>query len=217
MKKLLLLFLITSHLICGQRIEVLQANSNIENFTIPIGDQGVVLISQLNKQEFNIRKFNTGLVQSWSYNATVEASQDFVTHSFDGKYLFLLFSRFKSNSYIIFRVNTTSGKIEKFQIISVDRIEISNFKALNSSLFIGGIVNSQAVILFTNLNEKKTQILPSVVKGDAEIQSMDLDTAFQQVNVTYSVGKRAKDYQLIIRSFDEDGNLLGSVQMKPSE
>jgi hypothetical protein len=218
MKRLILLLLMFSgQLSLAQRIEIPQLNSNVDNFTIPIGEQGVVLLSQLNNQDFNIRKLNTNLEQTWSANAAVEASQDYVTHSYDGKNLFLLFSRFKSNSYIIFRVNTVSGKIEKFQIISVDRIEISNFKAFNASLFIGGVVNSQAVILFTNLNEKKTRILPSVVKGEAEIQSMDLDTAFQQVNVTYSVGKKAKDYQLLIRSFDEDGNLLGSVQMKPTE
>ena len=215
-KILLLIFLLIGHVIVAQRIEVPQSNANIENFTIPIGDQGVVLLSQLNKQEFNIRKFDTELQQTWSSNASVESSQDFVTHSYDGKNLFLLFSRFKSNSYIIFRINTLTGKIEKFQILSVDRIEISNFKAFNSSLFIGGVVNTQAVILFTNLKEKKTRILPSVVKGEAEIQSMDLDTTFQQINVTYSIGKRAKDYQLMIRSFDEDGNLLGSVQMKPN-
>ncbi len=218
MKRLILLLLMfCGQLSLAQRIEIPQLNSNVDNFTIPIGEQGVVLLSQLNNQDFNIRKLNTNLEQTWSANAAVEASQDYVTHSYDGKNLFLLFSRFKSNSYIIFRVNTLSGKIEKFQIISVDRIEISNFKAFNASLFIGGVVNSQAVILFTNLNEKKTRILPSVVKGEAEIQSMDLDTAFQQVNVTYSVGKKAKDYQLLIRSFDEDGNLLGSVQMKPNE
>jgi hypothetical protein len=218
MKRLILLLLmLCGQLSLAQRIEIPQLNSNVDNFTIPIGEQGVILLSQLNSQDFNIRKLNTNLEQTWSANAAVEASQDYVTHSFDGKNLFLLFSRFKSNSYIIFRVNTLNGKIEKFQIISVDRIEISNFKAFNASLFIGGVVNSQAVILFTNLNEKKTRILPSVVKGEAEIQSMDLDTAFQQVNVTYSVGKKAKDYQLLIRSFDEDGNLLGSVQMKPTE
>ena len=135
MKKFLLLALmILGHFVNGQRIEIPQFNGNIENFTIPIGESGVVLLSQLNKQEFNIRKFDTNLQQSWSSNAHVESSQDFVTHSYDGKNLFLLFSRFKSNSYIIFRINTSSGKVEKFQILSVDRIEISNFKADRKSV-----------------------------------------------------------------------------------
>ena len=189
----------------------------METFTIPIGNKGVILLSQLNKQAFNLRKFSTNLEQEWSSNATIESNQDYVTHSYDGDDLYLLFSRFKSNSYVIFRVNTEKGKVDKYQIISVDRIEISNFKALNASLFIAGMVNSQPVILYTNLNEKKTRILPAIVKGQAEIQSMDLDTTYQQINVTYSVGKKAKDYQLILKSFDEDGNQVSQVLMKPND
>jgi hypothetical protein len=46
---------------------------------------------------------------------------------------------------------------------------------------------------------------------------MDLDTAYQQINVTYSVGKKAKDYQLILKSFDEDGNQVSQVLMKPND
>lgn len=201
----------------NKRVEFPQESNQVETFTIPIGNKGVILLSQLNKQAFNLRKFSTNLDQEWSTNANIDSNQDYVTHSYDGDDLYLLFSRFKSNSYVIFRVNTEKGKVEKFQIISVDRIEISNFKALNASLFIAGMVNSQPVILFTNLNEKKTRILPAIVKGQAEIQSMDLDTAYQQINVTYSVGKKAKDYQLILKSFDEDGNQVSQVLMKPND
>jgi hypothetical protein len=201
----------------NKRIEFPQESNQVETFTISLGKKGVVLLSQLNKQAFNLRKFSTDLEQEWSTNANIDANQDYVTHSYDGDDLYLLFSRFKSNSYVIFRVNTEKGKVEKYQILSVDRIEISNFKALNASLFIAGMVNSQPVILFTNLQEKKTRILPAVVKGQAEIQSMDLDTAYQQINVTYSIGKKAKDYHLILKSFDEDGNQVSQVLMKPND
>ncbi len=201
----------------NKRVEFPQESNQVETFTIPIGNKGVILLSQLNKQAFNLRKFSTNLEQEWSSNATIDSNQDYVTHSYDGDDLYLLFSRFKSNSYVIFRVNTEKGKVDKYQIISVDRIEISNFKALNASLFIAGMVNSQPVILYTNLNEKKTRILPAIVKGQAEIQSMDLDTTYQQINVTYSVGKKAKDYQLILKSFDEDGNQVSQVLMKPND
>ena len=221
MKHVIFVFTIfLTHSIVAQstsRVEFPIGNDNIETFTIPLGNQGLVLMSQLDKQSFNLRKFNTNIEQVWSVNANVETSQDYVTNCFDGSNLFLLFSRFKSNSYVIFRINTNTGKVEKFQIISVDRIEISNFKALNASLFIGGMVNSQPVILFTNLKEKITRILPVVVKGSAEIQSMDLDTTFQQINVTYTAGKKAKEYQLLVKSFDEDGNQLGQVIMNPDE
>jgi hypothetical protein len=201
----------------NRRVEFPQESSQVETFTIPIGKKGLILMSQLNKQEFNLRKLSTEFEQEWSINANIDPNQDYVTHSYDGDDLYLLFSRFKSNSYVVFRVKTELGKIEKYQIISVDRIEISNFKALNSSLFIAGIVNSQPVILFTNLNEKKTKILPAIVKGQAEIQSMDLDTIYQQVNVTYTIGKKSKEYQLMLKSFDEDGNQVSQVLMKPND
>ena len=201
----------------NKRVEFPIQGTDLESFNIPIGDQGVIVLSQLNKQSFNIRKFSTDLDQIWSRNTNLESNLDYVTFSFDGTVLSLLFSRFRSNSYVIFRVLVNSGEITKYQIYSVDRIEISNFKALNYSLFIGGMVNNQPIILFTNLKERKTRILPAVVKGQAEIQSMDLDTIQQQINVTYSVGGKAKDYQLIIKSFDEDGNQIGQVYMNPSE
>ncbi len=213
--------IVAAQIACGQinnkRIEFPIQGTDLESFNIPIGDQGVIVLSQLNKQSFNIRKFSTDLEQLWSSNTNLEANLDYVTSSFDGTVLSLLFSRFRSNSYVIFRVKVNSGEITKYQIYSVDRIEISNFKALNYSLFIGGMVNNQPIILFTNLKERKTRILPAVVKGQAEIQSMDLDTIQQQINVTYSVGSKAKDYQLIIKSFDEDGNQIGQVYMNPSE
>ncbi|MFD3275702.1 hypothetical protein [Aquirufa echingensis] len=221
-KALLILIVISLSIFKGnaqtnKRVEFPQESNQVETFTIPIGNKGVILLSQLNKQAFNLSKFSTHLEQEWSTNANIDSNQDYVTHSYDGDDLYLLFSRFKSNSYVIFRVNTEKGKVDKYQIISVDRIEISNFKALNASLFIAGMVNSQPVILYTNLNEKKTRILPAIVKGQAEIQSMDLDTAYQQINVTYSVGKKAKDYQLILKSFDEDGNQVSQVLMKPND
>jgi len=199
-----------------KRIEIPIAGQ-LESFSIPLREKGVIVLTQLGKSAFNIRKFDINLEQVWTNQGSVDGNLDYVTHSYDGNRLYLLFSRYKSNNYYIVRVNPQDGKLEKFQIFSVEKMEISNFKALNQSLFIGGIVNNTPVILFTNLTEKRTRILPAVVNGQAEIQSMDLDTVQQQINVVYSVGKKAKNYQLILKSFDEDGNQLGQITMNPTD
>jgi len=199
-----------------KRIEIPVAGQ-METFSIPLGEKGVIVLTQVGKGEFTIRKFDTNLEQVWMNRGSIDGNLDYVTHCYDGDLLHLLFSRFKSNNYYIVRVNPKDGKIEKFQIFSVEKMEISNFKALNQSLFIGGVVNNTPVILFTNLTEKRTRILPAVVNGQAEIQSMDLDTVQQQINVVYSVGKKAKNYQLILKSFDEDGNQLGQITMNPTD
>jgi hypothetical protein len=222
MKSIRLIFalLLSSYFTFAQemkRVEITTGSNQLETFSIPLGEKGVVVLHHTGKAEFIIRKYNTDLEQVWIHQGSVDANLDYVTHCYDGKYLNLLFSRYKSNNYYIVRINPQDGILEKFQIFSVEKMEISNFKALNQSLFIGGIVNNSPVILFTNLSEKRTRILPSVVSGQAEIQSMDLDTLQQQINVVYSVGKKAKTYQLILKSFDEDGNQLGSISMNPSE
>lgn len=199
------------------RLEIPLAARNTEVFAIPLGKQGVAVLQQLGKQEFSLQKYNAQLQQDWASNGRVENNMDYVNHSFDGKYLHLLFSRYKSNAYLIFRVDISQGQLEKYQIYSVERMEISNFVASHQSLFIGGIVNNQPLILFTDLGQKKTRILPSVVKGSSEIQSMDLDTTQGLIHVTYSVGNKAKNYQLLVRSFDEEGNQINQVVMNPTE
>jgi len=199
------------------RLEIPVKSSDAAIFNIPLGEKGLVILTQTSKTDFSLAKLNTNFQQNWTVFGNIDANLDYVTHSFDGKFLHLLFSRFKSNAYSVFRIDISNGKYEKFQIYSVDRMEISNFKVLNKSVFIGGIINSQPMVLFTNLALKSTRILPSVVKGQSEIQSMDLDTAQQLINITYTSGNRPKSYQLIVRSFDEQGNQYNQIIMEPNE
>ena len=184
-----------------KRVEIPLANSNnTELFTIPLQEQGVLVLNQINKTNYTLTRFDTNLEKLWTVNGTIDASLDYVKSSYDGKNLYLLFSRYRSNVYEVVKVNIGPGFIEKYQIMSVERMEVSEFQALNSSIFIGGVVNAQPVILFTNLEERKTRVLPSALKSSAEIQSMELDTTSDLVNVTYAVGTKGKNYQLVMKS-----------------
>ncbi|MET3127029.1 hypothetical protein ABID42_002135 [Arcicella rosea] len=198
-----------------KRVEIPLPSSNSELFTIPINEQGVLVLTQLSKTNFTLTRFDTNLDQIWSINGTIDGSLDYVKHCYDGKNLYLLFSRYRSNVYEVVKVNIGPGFIEKYQIMSVDRMEVSDFQAINASIFIAGMVNNQPVILFTNLVERKTKVLPSALKSQAEIQSMELDTSTAIVNVTYAVGTRGKNYQLVVKSFDEDGKQISQVVMNP--
>lgn len=215
---LLVLLIITFQKIQAQsvkRIEIPLPSGNSQLFTIPINEQGVLVLTQLSKTNFTLNRFDTNLDQVWAINGTIDGNLDYVKHCFDGKNLYLLFSRYRSNVYEVIKVNIGPGFIEKYQIMSVDRMEVSDFQAINSSIFIAGMVNNQPVILFTNLVERKTKVLPTALKSQAEIQSMELDTSTAIVNVTYAVGTRGKNYQLVVKSFDEDGKQISQVVMNP--
>jgi hypothetical protein len=199
-----------------KRVEIpVGSGNNTELFTIPLHEQGVLVLNQINKTNYTLTRFDTNLEKLWTVNGTIDASLDYVKSAYDGKNLYLLFSRYRSNVYEVVKVNIGPGFIEKYHIMSVDRMEVSEFQALNSSIFIGGIVNAQPVILFTNLDERKTKVLPSAVKTTAEIQSMELDTTTNLVNVTYAVGTRGKNYQLVLKSFNEEGKMISQFVLNP--
>ena len=73
-----------------KRIEFPIGGSQMETFSIPIGEKGVIVLTHLGKAEFNIRKFNTDLEQVWMNQGSVDGNLDYVTHCYDGKYLNLL-------------------------------------------------------------------------------------------------------------------------------
>jgi hypothetical protein len=217
MKNILVICLLfCSTLISAQsikRIEIPLPTNSTEYFTIPLQKQGLLVLSQITKTQFSLIRFDTNLEKVWSINGTIDGNLDYVKHSFDGKNIYLLFSRYRSNVYEVIKVNLGPGFIEKFQIVSVDRMEVSDFQAVNASIFIAGVVNSQPVILFTDLNARKTKVLPSALKNQAEIQSMELDTTTNIVNVTYAVGTRGKNFQLVVKSFDEEGKSINQIVM----
>jgi hypothetical protein len=59
-----------SHAQVTTRLEI--PSDNLESFTIPCGNKGVLVLTQLNKQEFNIRSFSKDLEQNWIKNGTIE-------------------------------------------------------------------------------------------------------------------------------------------------
>jgi hypothetical protein len=198
-----------------QRIEIPVPN-NLEIFSIPIEKKGVLVLSQMSSNTFNLKKYDTDLSISWSLNGSVGNNLDYVTYSYDGKHVYLLFSKYKSNTYEIVKVFPGPGFIEKYQIVSIDKIELSDFEATENVVFLSGMVKNAPVILYTDLQNKKSKVLPTAFKGIAEVQSMETDTTLRRVNITFAVGK-SKDYQLVIKSFDLAGQPISEIQLDPEE
>ena len=112
-----------------KRVEIPVPANSTEVFTIPLNQQGVIVLNQINKTNYTLTRFDTNLDKVWTVNGTMDATLDYVKHSYDGSNLYLLFSRYRSNVYEVVKVNIGPGFIEKYQIMSVDRMEVSDFQA----------------------------------------------------------------------------------------
>jgi hypothetical protein len=92
-------------------------------------------------------------------------------------------------------------------------MEISNFKALTNH-YSSGVINNTPVI-YLQFSEKNPH--PASRGEWAKKYNRWFRYCTSTNNVVYSVGKKAKNYQLLLKSFDEDGNQLGQISMNPTE
>jgi hypothetical protein len=199
-----------------QRIELAPPGSSDTYQVVPMGEKGVLLISKPTKNSYNVQKFDTNLAKVFSIDGSIETNLDYVTSTYDGQSVFLLFSRYRSTVYQIVKVNIGPGFVETFTINTLDRFEITEFKTLGYSLFMAGTVRDEPVLIHANLVTSQTKVLPSAIKGSNAIQSIEVDTVHRFANVSFAV-KKGKQTRIIARSYDEVGKVQHNVSVDPSE
>lgn len=198
------------------RIELPPPGSSESYKTVPLGEKGVLLISKPTKNSYNVQKFDTNLEKSWSIDGPIEANLDYVTCTYDGQSVFLLFSRYRSSIYQIVKVNIGPGFVESFIINTVDRFQITEFKSLGYSLFLAGTVREQPVLIHADLFSSQTKVLPPATKSTHVIQSIDVDREQRLINVSFSV-RKGRQTSLLVHSYSEVGKLLSPISVTPEK
>lgn len=196
-----------------KRVELPMVGNGESYHTISLGTKGVVLVSQIAKNAFNIQKINTDLERDWSINGTIEENLDFVKSSYDGQSIYLLFSRSRTDFYQVVKVSV-AGFMETFYLSAVDRFQITDFQTIGYSVFMAGTVREEPMLLYTNLASKQSKVLPGVTQANTVIQSIDVDTTHHVVNVCYAA-KKGKEIKLITRTFDEYGQSISQIKIEP--
>jgi hypothetical protein len=195
-----------------QRIELETNNGNCQ--IVPISENGLVLFSETSKGRINFRKYDADLTQTWSIDCQVNPNLEVVQHTYDGKFVYLLLATQKSSNYQVVKVSTEAGFAEKFDIYSVNRFDITEFKAHQNDAYLAGKVKNDPVVLHINLLTKQTRILPLSFKGTAEVQSLELEKSTGYVNVTVGV-KHGKESSIIVKSFAAEGLTVRNVLLSP--
>ncbi len=199
-----------------KRIELPLPSSSETYHTVPLGEKGALLISQAGRSSYNVQLFNTELERVWSIDGTVEPNLEYVTSTYDGGSVFMLFSRFRSSIFQIVKVNIGPGFVETFTINTLDRFQITDFKTLGYSLFMAGTIREEPILIYTELSTLQTKILPTAIKGSNAIQSIEVDARNRLVNVSFAV-KKGKQIKIVAQSYNEDGQLYDQVMVEPED
>jgi hypothetical protein len=198
------------------RIELPLPGESESYHTVSLGSKGVALISKPEKRKYRIQKFNTSLEEEWITEGDILSNLDFVASSYDGSSVYLLFNRYRSPEYQVVKVSAGPGFVENFLFQTIDRFQITDFKTLGYSSFMAGTLRDEPVLIQTNLQTGQFKVLPTAVKGTRSIQSVEVDTAFQTVNVSMVV-KNGRSIKILVRSYNEQGQLISEVGPQPSE
>lgn len=198
-----------------KRVELPAPATNQTYHTISLGSKGVVLVSQLSRNAFNVQRLNAELDREWSINGTIEENLDFVKSSYDGQSVYLLFSRQRTDFYQVVKIGL-AGFMETFFLSAVERFQITDFQTLGYSVFMAGTVRDEPMLLYTNLASKQSKVLPGATQANTVIQSVDIDSTHRLVNVCYAARKN-REIKLISRTFDEYGQMVSQVLVEPEE
>ncbi len=199
-----------------KRIELPVPSHNEDYHTIPLAERGVLLVSQTGKNTYNVQRFDTNLEKLWSIDGAIDANLDFVASSYDGVSVYLLFSRYRSALYQVVKVNIGPGFVETYTINTLDRFQITDFQTLGYAMFMGGTVRDEPVLIYTDLRTLQSKILPSAIKGANAIQSIEVDTTHQLVNVGFAVRSR-RQVRIVAHTYNEQGQLYSQVNVEPGD
>ncbi len=197
------------------RIELPVLRGSDTYHTVSLGGNGVLLITQLNRNSFILQKFSTDLTVDWKQDLTIENGLDFVKSSYDGRSVYLLFSRSRTDFYQVVKVNVGPGFIENFYLSAVDRFEITDFETLGYSVYMAGTVRNEPMLLYTNVLNKQSKVLPGVSMPNSVIQSLEADIAHHVVNVCFAA-RKGREIKLVSKTFDELGQPVGQVMIEPN-
>jgi hypothetical protein len=212
---LTLLLTINYTLLTAQTTKRIELPATTEGYhTVSLGQNGVVLVSQINKNAYLIQKYDNDLRQVWSINGVIEDNLSFVKSSYDGQSVYLLFSRSRADYYQVVKVNVSLGFLETFYLTSVDKFQITDFQTLGYSVFMAGTIREEPMLLYTHLKTKQSKVLRGPTQTGSVIQSVEVDTSRRLVNVSYAIRKN-RDVKITAYTFDEDGQSLGQVSVTP--
>ncbi len=196
----------------GRRVEI-QAKTKAENMHIvPVESEGVVLFSQADKGKYVFTRYTTDLQQDWSVDCQVNPSLDLTRYIYRNKSLYLLFSRYKTPTYQVVKLNVRAGFAAKYEFNSIDRMDIIDFDAIDNNIFMAGKTRNEPVLVRINLLERQTKVMPTAFRVRTDIQSIEADSVHGVINAVF-VTTKGKDKNVFVKTYAPSGEIINNVTL----
>jgi len=196
------------------RLEITAKHSDQEYHVISLSQEGLALVRDMNsfdhgKKKWQLLVVDTVLTTVWSMELELESRLSLVGYEHSPGHLFLLF-REEETTFHNFQLVNLHLTEQTFQLNKIQfdlNFRLTHFTVAGNSAIFGGYVSSEPAVLLYNQSSDHPKVLPGLfTKG---ITLLDVRTnQNQSFNVLLAEERQADQSKLILRTFDESGNLL---------
>ena len=181
---------------------------------ISLKKEGLALIRDTDKYAQSKKKWqleivDTTLTRVWSTELELENRMILVGYEYNLNHLYLLFREGESNHFgfklmtVLYQEKQILTNNIKFDL----EFKITHFTIAGGSAVFGGYVNNEPAVLLYNQNSEQPKVLPGLFVSDVKL--LDIRTnQNQSFNVLLSEQKGRENKKIIVRTYDQDGNLL---------
>ena len=223
----LLLILLTNQglaqLTQPRRLEIIVKNSDHDFQVVSMGVEGLALIRDLDKyskgkKRWQLEVVDTALTITWSTEMELDNQLSLVGYEHSPGRLFLLF-RDDQTAIHTFQLANILLVDQYFQIDKIQfdlNFRLTHFTVAGNSAIFGGYVNSEPAVLLYNRSSEHPKVLPGLFTKGINLLDVRANQS-QSFNVLLVENKRADESNLILRTFDQNGNLLidDVIQIEP--
>ena len=208
----------------GPRYEKKQENGDNGYSVISLKKEGLAIVK--NKEKYREGKrlwemilLDTALNERHTAELELESRINLIGYEYVSNELYLLFRKTDSdiNNFLLLQTNLTTFSTTSYTIKQQLNFKITHFTVAGGSTIFGGYVNREPAVFLYELKSDQTKIVPGFFLSDTELLDLRLNQN-NTFNVLIMERGFAENKKLVIRTFDEWGNLILEDIMKiPAE
>lgn len=204
-------------------IEIPKNNKSDESVSVlPLGKDGLLFTIEkygmFNRDgmQWTFQKYDTDLHLEWNTNLTISHDYELQMSFQNKEYLFWLFIVPESPKINIVRLDIVRGEIDEFKGELPSIIDISFFKVLSNTAFVGGNYFDKPVVASFTFFNQKAKVLHGLYDDRLEISALEIDEKRTELNVIVKERRKGK-CGLVIQTYSYEGKSLRTIHVPDKE
>ena len=215
----LLLAMVNQSWAQSNRLEF-KVSSNINEFydLTPLGELGILVTQRQEEyyanEKWSFSRYDTLLKNTWNTDFKLDYDLKPLRSYHNNDFLFWLFEESDTEKIRILRVDLLNGDTEVFKGNLLTKADISHFKVLGNTAFIGGYFHSRPVVFTFSFFDKSVKALPYLYDENTEISNIEVDSRRNLLHVLLYSLRRNKCH-FSIKTYTYEGKLVKSATVNP--